>query len=109
MDKAFILVMVIWVIGLLLSLKSLYIYKTARKIDAEICEDKDLPWEEFNRIRKEKVWKPKKNATYLFITGIILLILPNGLYTLNKGFSISATISLIAMVMIVAFVWKNRW
>ena len=83
------------------------IKKAASKIYNEICEDKNISDEEFRRIRKEKVWGPKKRAKYINIFGFILLTLPNSLYAFNQGFAIPAVISLIAITVFVATIWKT--
>ena len=108
MDKFLILVIVLQILGVLICIKSRLIQKAASEIDTKICNDKELSWEEFDRIRKEKVWKPRRKSDYLTILGIILLNLPIGLYYISQGLTVVATISITAMIFFIAIVWKNR-
>jgi len=101
MDIYLILVIVLFILGILLCIKSIMIKKAASKIYNEICEDKNISDEEFRRIRKEKVWGPKKRAKYINIFGFILLTLPNGVYAIFNGLYIPAAISFIATIVIV--------
>ena len=70
------------ILGILLQVSSAVILKKARKVDEKICEDKNLPYEEFSRIRDEKVYKPEKLVMYLYYIGV-LLIIPNIIYSLH--------------------------
>ena len=109
MDNFFILVIVLQILGVLICIKSRLIQKAASEIDAKICNDKELSYEEFDKIRKEKVWKPKRKSDYLTIFGIILLNLPIGLYCISRGSTLIATIIITVMIFSIAIIWKNRW
>lgn len=109
MDIYLILIIVLQILGVLICIKSHQIQKAACKIDAKICEDKDMPWEEFDRIRREKVWEPKRKSDYLTILGIILMNLPNGIYGISHGLNVIATMGVIATILFTLLVLKNHW
>jgi len=86
MDTIVILGIIQLIVGLPICYLGYRISKAARKAEEKIfVEDKDLPDEEFDRLREEKVSKPELRAHYLFIVGVILTILPSSIYNVILG------------------------
>ena len=74
MDTFIILETIQLIVGLSICYAGYRISKTARKTEDKIfVENKDLPDEEFDKLREEKVYKPERQANYVFILGIIVL------------------------------------
>ena len=69
-------------LGILVLFSSLFIMKYSDKNEEKIFRDhKDLPDEEFAKLRKKYVYNPQEWAFYVALTGNLLLI-PNGLFNL---------------------------
>ena len=69
-------------VGILVLFSSLFIMKYSDKNEEKIFRDhKDLPYEEFDKLRRKYVYNPHKWAFYVALTGNLLLI-PNALFNL---------------------------
>ena len=69
-------------LGILVLFSSLFIMKYSDKNEEKIFRDhKDLPYEEFDKLRRKHVYNPQEWAFYVALTGNLLLI-PNALFNL---------------------------
>ena len=71
------------ILGIILIGLSWLITKSARRKDEQICKDKSLSDEEFEKLREKKVYKPEKWADRLLSIGI-LCELPNAIWGIKS-------------------------
>ena len=73
---------IVGVLGILLIFSSLFIMRYSDKNEEKIFRDnKDLPDEEFDKLRRKYVYNPEKWVFYVGLAGNLLLI-PNALFNL---------------------------
>ena len=99
MDTLIILETIQLIVGLSICYAGYRISKTAKKTEDKIfVENKDLPDEEFDKLREEKVNKPERHAHYMFILGIIVLQLPSAIYIVIQGSVVLGMLGIICAI-----------
>lgn len=104
-----LLTLIIGSIGILVMFSSLFIMKYSDKNEERIFRDhKDLPDEEFEKLRRKYVYNPHKWAFYVVLTGNILLI-PNAIFNLiNQDMYLMGAIQLGVVVFNISLITVTK-